>query len=89
VLTTRVEQNLRGARVVKTFAQEDSEIERFEHENRRWFDLSAYAARLQSFNMPLLHLIANVSSVVILWYGGSLVINHQLTLVSWWRLPLM
>ena len=80
VLTTRVEQNLRGARVVKTFAQEDSEIERFEHENSRWFDLSAYAARLQSFNMPLLHLIANVSSVVILWYGGMLVINHQLTL---------
>jgi ABC-type multidrug transport system fused ATPase/permease subunit len=80
VLTTRVEQNLRGARVVKTFAQEDSEIERFEKENSRWFDLSAYAARLQSFNMPLLHLIANVSSVVILWYGGSLVINHHLTL---------
>ena len=80
VLTTRVEQNLRGARVIKTFAQEESEIERFEQENRRWFDLSAYAARLQSFNMPLLHLIANVSSVVILWYGGTLVINHQLTL---------
>ena len=80
VLTTRVEQNLRGARVVKTFAQEDSEIERFDKENSRWFDLSAYAARLQSFNMPLLHLIANVSSVVILWYGGMLVINHQLTL---------
>jgi ATP-binding cassette subfamily B protein len=80
VLTTRVEQSLRGARVVKTFAQEDAEIERFEKENRHWFDLSALAARLQSFNMPLLHLIANVSSVVILWYGGTLVINHQLTL---------
>jgi ATP-binding cassette subfamily B multidrug efflux pump len=80
VLTTRVEQNLRGARVVKTFAQEESEIERFELENTRWFDLSAYAARLQSFNMPLLNLIASVSSVVILWYGGSLVINQQLTL---------
>jgi ABC-type multidrug transport system fused ATPase/permease subunit len=80
VLTTRVEQNLRGARVVKTFAQQEAEIERFEVENRAWFDLSAYSARLQSINMPLLHLIANLSSVVILWYGGSLVINGQLTL---------
>jgi ATP-binding cassette subfamily B multidrug efflux pump len=80
VLTTRVEQNLRGARVVKTFAQEDAEIGRFEAENDHWFDLSAYAARLQSFNMPLLNLIANVSSVVILWYGGSLVIHQQLTM---------
>lgn len=80
VLTTRVEQNLRGARVVKTFAQEDAEIERFEKENSYWFDLSALAARLQSLNMPMLNLIANVGSVVILWYGGSLVINHHLTL---------
>ena len=48
------------ARVVKTFAQEEAEIERFEHENSRWFDLSAEAARLQSFNMPFLHLIANL-----------------------------
>ncbi|MBN2147589.1 MAG: ABC transporter ATP-binding protein [Anaerolineales bacterium] len=79
-LTTRVEQNLRGARVIKTFAQEEAEIERFEAENRRWFDLSATSARLQAFNMPRLHLIANLSSVIILWYGGTLVINNQLTL---------
>jgi ABC-type multidrug transport system fused ATPase/permease subunit len=80
VLTTRVEQNLRGARVVKTFAQESAEIGRFEKENRHWFDLSAYSARLQSVNMPLLNLIANFSSVAILWYGGLLVIDTHLTL---------
>ena len=80
VLTTRVEQNLRGARVVKTFAQEEAEIERFEVENRRWFDLAAHSARLQSINMPLLQLIANLSSVAILLYGGMLVIDEQLTM---------
>ncbi len=80
VLTTRVEQNLRGARVVKTFAQEEAEIERFEIENRRWFDLSAYSARLQSIHMPLLYLIANIGSVAILWYGGTMVIQGRLTL---------
>ncbi len=80
VLTTRVEQNLRGARVIKTFAQENEEIERFEVDNKDWFDLSATSARLQATNMPLLNLIANISSVAILWYGGTLVINHGLTL---------
>lgn len=80
VLTTRVEQNLRGTRVIKTFAQQEAEMERFEVENRQWFDLSAQAARLQAVFMPLLHLLANISSVVILWYGGTLVINGQLTL---------
>ncbi|MCL4835274.1 MAG: ABC transporter ATP-binding protein/permease, partial [Caldilineaceae bacterium] len=80
VLTTRLEQNLRGARIVKAFAQEDEEIERFEKENRAWFDLSAYAARLQAVNIPLMDLIANAATVFILWYGGLLVIRNQITL---------
>ncbi len=80
VLTTRLEQNLRGARVVKAFAQEKAEIARFEHENQEWFDLSADSARLQAWNTPLLDLIANIGTIFILWYGGRLVINQQLTL---------
>ncbi len=80
VLTTRVEQNLRGVRVVKTFAQEEAEIERFAIENQKWYDLSALSAKMQSNNMPLLNLIADISSVAILLYGGILVINHALTL---------
>ena len=80
VLTTRVEQNLRGARVVKTFAQEGKEIERFEAENQRWFELASSSARLQSVHMPLLQWIANISSVGILLYGGMLVIDGQLTI---------
>jgi ATP-binding cassette subfamily B protein len=80
VVTTRVEQNLRGARVVKTFAQEDAEIERFEVENERWFELSAFSARLQAVNMPLLHLIANLATVAILWFGGLQVIEGRLSL---------
>jgi len=80
VLTTRLEQNLRGVQVVKTFAQEDAEIARFDAENQQWFSLSALAARLQSQNMPLLNLVANIGSVVILWLGGSMVIQGQMSL---------
>ena len=80
VLTTRLEQNLRGARIVKAFAQEDEEIERFEKENRSWFDLSAHAAWLQAVNIPLMDLIANAATVFILWYGGLLVIRNQISL---------
>jgi ATP-binding cassette subfamily B protein len=80
ILTTRLEQNLRGARVVKAFAQEPAEIERFDRENNRWFDLSAEAVRLQAFVVPLIDLIASFGSVFIIWYGGTLVINGALTL---------
>lgn len=80
VLTTRLEQNLRGARIVKAFAQEDAEIERFETENRKWFGLAAESARLMALNMPLLDLIANIATVIIIWYGGLQVIRGTLTI---------
>ncbi len=80
VLTTRLEQNLRGARVVKAFAQEGAEIARFDHENDHWFGLSIEAVRLRSFTVPLIDLIASIGTVFVIWYGGSLVIRGQLTL---------
>lgn len=79
VLTTQVEQNLRGSRVVKAFAQEEAEIERFEQENNLWFELSAESARLQAIHTPLLFLIANIGTVFIIWYGGRLVIQGGFT----------
>jgi ATP-binding cassette subfamily B protein len=80
VLTTRLEQNLRGARVVKAFAQEEAEIARFNKQNQRLFDLAAWSARLQAVNTPLMDLIANVGAVFIIWYGGVLVTQGELTL---------
>jgi ATP-binding cassette subfamily B protein len=80
VLTTTVEQNLRGTRVVKAYNQEEAEIERFERENDRWFDLSNLSARMQSINLPLLFLIANLGMVAIIYYGGSQVVNGSITI---------
>jgi len=78
-LTTSVEQNLRGSRVVKAYAQEPGEIDRFEEENQRWFELTATSARLQAVNVPLLFLLSNIGMVVIILFGGFLVINQKLT----------
>lgn len=78
-LTTAVEQNLRGSRVVKAYAQEPAEIERFEEENQYWFELTATSAKLQAVNMPLLFLISNIGTVIIVLFGGYLVIQEQLT----------
>ena len=79
-LTTAVEQNLRGSRIVKAYAQEDAEIERFTKENNQWFNLSFGASKLQAINVPMLFLIANLSIVAIILYGGQQVINNQLTI---------
>jgi ABC-type multidrug transport system fused ATPase/permease subunit len=80
VLTTAVEQNLRGSKMVKAFAQEKAEINRFEEENNTWFNLSARSAQMQAINIPFLFLIANAATVLVLWYGGLQVINENFTL---------
>jgi ATP-binding cassette subfamily B protein len=79
-LTTRIEQNLRGARIVKGFAQESPEIGRFEEDNVRLLTLNMTAARLQSFNLPLLQLFAGAGTILVLLYGGHLVVEKALTL---------
>lgn len=79
VLTTRLEQNLRGSRVVKAFAQEHAEENRFEKENERWFSLAKTNANILSIEGPLLDLITNLGTVAIILYGGLLTIQGQLT----------
>jgi ABC-type multidrug transport system fused ATPase/permease subunit len=80
VLTTRIEQNLRGARVVKAFAQEEEEILKFGLENSKWFHLSRRAARLRAFNIPIMQMFASIGVIFVIWFGGRLVIQGRLTL---------
>lgn len=80
VLTTLVDQTLRGARVVKAFAQQDRQRALFDEQNEQWFDLSAAAARLRAINSPALDFIANLATVAVIWYGGTLVVRGTLTL---------
>ena len=79
-MTSALEQNLRGAKIVKAFAQEDAEIERFEEENGKWFDLAQAQVSVQTKHIPLLDFIASLSTVVVIWLGGRLVIENGLTL---------
>jgi len=79
-LTARLEQNLRGTRIVAAFAQERAEIRRFDDENASLFAFNMKASRMRALNLPLLQLIASVGTILILLYGGQLVIRDQLTL---------
>ena len=79
-MTTVLEQNLRGSKIVKAFAQEEAEIARFEAENRQWFALAQKQVTAQTQHIPLLDFIASLSTVIIIWFGGRLVIENALTI---------
>jgi ATP-binding cassette subfamily B protein len=80
VVATLVQDNAAGARVVKAFGQEQREIDQFDRENENLFQRYYLSTRIQSFNTPLLNFIANGATIVLLWVGGLLVINNQLSI---------
>ncbi len=79
-LGTVMQESLSGVRVVKAFAREDFEIAKFDSKNREVRELNMDAMRLSAWNQPLMVLVLNVVTVLIVWVGGVAVIGHQLSL---------
>jgi ATP-binding cassette subfamily B protein len=65
-VTADVEENISGVRVVKAFAAEDRQLERFRGSVARVFGQSMYATRLQAFYNPFLAFLPNLGLAVIL-----------------------
>jgi len=80
LLTSRLEQNLRGLAVVRAFAQEHAEIERFEKENTVLYDDNVRIVSLRAIREPQMRVLADVSTVLLLWAGGYMVVRGGLTL---------
>jgi ABC-type multidrug transport system fused ATPase/permease subunit len=79
-LGTVMQESLSGVRVVKAFAREDFEIAKYETKNLELRELNLGAMRLSAWNQPLMVLVLNVITVLIVWVGGVAVIGHQLSL---------
>jgi ABC-type multidrug transport system fused ATPase/permease subunit len=79
-LSTVMQESLSGMRVVKSFAREPFEIQKFENKNLELRGLSMSAMRLSAWNQPLMVLILNAVTVLVIWVGGVAVIGHHLSL---------
>ena len=79
-VTADVEENISGVRVVKAFAAEPRQLERFRGSVARVFDQSMIATRMRAFYNPFLAFLPNLGLAVILLVGGRQVINGTLTL---------
>jgi ATP-binding cassette subfamily B multidrug efflux pump len=80
LLTDRVQENISGMRVVKAFVQEESEVEKFQQTNDLNYRRNMRVAQMQALFHPLVQFISGVSLVLVLGYGGILVIRQEITL---------
>jgi ABC-type multidrug transport system fused ATPase/permease subunit len=78
-LTADAEENVSGVRVVKAFAQEERQLQRFGHTVQRVFDQQLLTVRIQAFYGPLISFLPNLGLAAILLFGGRQVINGSLT----------
>jgi len=80
VITSVLQEAIAGVRVVRAFAQEERESERFRRENWRYLDLSIATVRLWALYFPLMTFLGGLGSTVVLWYGGRRVIGGELSI---------
>ncbi len=79
-LTADVEENVGGVRVVKSFAREDRQLERFRFRVGRLFDQAMVSTRQQAFYNPFIGFLPQLGLAAILFYGGRQVIAGSLTI---------
>ena len=81
-LTTAVQENITGVRTVKSFARESHEVNKFAARNDEYKANQLNVAFTWGKYFPVMELLASMCVIVLLVYGGNLVIREQLTLGS-------
>ncbi len=79
-LTADAEENISGVRIVKSFAREPRQLERFRHSVGRTFEQAMVATRLEATYNPAIGFLPQLGIAAVLLLGGNAVIHAHLTL---------
>ena len=79
-LTAFTQENLNGIRTIQAMAQEDREIDRFHSVSSHYAKMVYRATRFQAWLNLAMPILTTVSPVIIIFYGGALVLQGQITI---------
>ncbi|MFA5522947.1 MAG: ABC transporter ATP-binding protein [Tissierellales bacterium] len=79
-ISDRVQENISGIRVIKSYVQEGEEIRRFDDLNRKMRESNIRMVRVSSLLSPMIELCFGLSFMISLIYGSSMVKNNVITL---------
>lgn len=74
-LSSKVQSSIAGIRVVRSFGLETQEVADFQRVNQLYLEKSLLLARLRGVMWPIMQALSSVGVVVLLWYGGHLVLT--------------
>ena len=81
-ISSRVQENLSGVRVIHAYAQEAAEMRKFETLNLDYIAQNIRLARLSALFMPLLQALVGLSFLMVLLAGGYRLLQHRISLGS-------
>jgi ATP-binding cassette subfamily B multidrug efflux pump len=79
-ITSRVQENFSGIRVVKAFSREEAETDRFQSASHDYYRRNLHLVRMMALFMPTMRLFSGSALVLILFYGGHAVQEGRITL---------
>jgi ATP-binding cassette, subfamily B, multidrug efflux pump len=81
-LNNTLQENLAGAKIVRAFARQKQELDKFRIRNKNVYDISQNVGYKLSLFFPLFFLIAQLATVIVLWSGGSTLVHNASTGIS-------
>jgi ATP-binding cassette subfamily B protein len=79
-ISSRVQENLSGVRMVRAFVQEKAEIERFAELNRGYIAQNLKLVRIQAIFDPTMEVLIGCTFLLVLWMGGRDVLRHRISI---------
>lgn len=79
-LTAKAQESFSGIRVVKSYVREKDELNQFTNLSGEYLNRNMDQVKIQAFFMPILFLISGISIIIVIWLGGTMVIEEKLTL---------
>ncbi len=79
LLNVVLQENISGVRLVKAFGREEYEQSRFAERNDSLLDMNLQAVVAMSSSFPLIFLINNLGTLVIIWVGGYKVMSGEIS----------
>jgi ATP-binding cassette subfamily B protein len=77
-ITSRVQENLSGARLIRAYVQEEAEIRHFERTNLEYIGRSLRLVQLMGMLFPTLQLMLGLAFVMVMYFGGRAVLSHKM-----------
>jgi ATP-binding cassette, subfamily B, multidrug efflux pump len=79
-LSTMVQENLAGVRIVKAYTQEDAQTERFRGFSEEYLHRNLSLARVSGLFHPILTFLSGLGMVIVLWVGGMATMRGEITI---------